>query len=345
MVPHRSYSLLAIGALALLTLGWWLGQRQGDTPPIAAGGPDTPAATPVEAKPVAPVENARAARASSPAGQPVPVSPGAAVDTPAPLPLPPPGTRLADVYDELLERARRGDARAACRLAADLGRCRNAPMMPGGGRGVRRIERRIARIDDEQRREAMIDMVATAESWREQAAQVCDGLTEAQLSQAFALQVQAATALPELRLRAVLQPAVDHMFPASDLEQWQQYRQLAQPWLEQAAAEGDMAAIMALVRVHGDARRPSPPWPPYRDIDDGRLVTYATLLERYGMGARFIGEGVVEAARARLDPAALRRAEDRAQALYRPEARPDEEARGAAMDRSMPSQFEAPRCD
>lgn len=343
MAPARSIPLLLLGALALLAAGWWLGRRTDAS--ASSAGTAHAAQAPAEAA-AQHLGESRPPAAPAAAASVIPAAASgvtAATAALAALPLPPPGTRLADVYDELYERARRGDARAACRLAADLGRCRNAPMMPGGRRGG--IERRIARIDDEDRREAMIDMVATAESWREQAAQVCDGLSEAQLAQAFALQIQAANALPELRLQAALQPALDRMFPASDVAQWQQYRQLAQPWLEQAAAEGDVAAIMALVRVHGDSRRPSPPWPPYRAIDDGNLVTYATLLERYGLSARFIGDDAVEAARARLDPAALRRAEERAQALYRPEAKPDEETRKAAMGRTMPSPFEAPRCD
>lgn len=343
MPPIRPVVLLPFGAFALLAAGWWLGQRQGGIDPTAAGTLAAPPAAQAEAAQSTTKEGAIDTPAPAAGVVPAPNAAAPAAIAASPQPLPPPGIRLTDVYDELYERARRGDARAACRLAADLGRCRNAPMLPGGRRGG--IERRIARIDDEDRREAMIDMVATAESWREQAAQVCDGLSEAQLAQAFALQIQAATALPELRLQAALQPALDRMFPASDVAQWQQYRQLAQPWLEQAAAEGDIAAIMALVRVHGDSRRPSPPWPPYRAIDDGHLVTYATLLERYGLGARFIGDDAVEAARARLDPAALRRAEERAQALYRPEAKPDEETRNAAMGRTMPSPFEAPRCD
>lgn len=42
----------------------------------------------------------------------------------APLaPLPPPGAPLAGVMDDLERRARSGDARAACRLAAEIGRC------------------------------------------------------------------------------------------------------------------------------------------------------------------------------------------------------------------------------
>jgi hypothetical protein len=342
---RRAPLLIAVIVLAaaLLGAGWWLGRRETSAavPLPAAGGAqaetDTDAvqgALPAAAAATASTET-KAAEAVS--------LPGAAALAAAPLP--PAGSKVAEIYEELMTRARQGDSRAACRLAADLQRCRWAPT--GATLRDRRTEdweTRIAEIRDEAQRERMIRMMATIEARQEEAVQMCEGLTRDQVDQAFALQMQAAAARPELRVHAALAPALDRMFPAGELDRWQQYRQTAQPWLEQAAAAGDLAAIIALARVHGDDRRPGPPVPPYRDLDDARFVTYATLLERYGMQIAPVARAA-EAARGRLDAAAVRRAEAQADALYRPEVSFDPAQRDAAMRQSMPAPTDAPRCD
>lgn len=205
-------------------------------------------------------------------------------------------------------------------------------------------ETRVAEVQDEARRERMIQVIAEVESRQDEAQRICEGISRDQIDQAFALQLQAAAARPELRVHAALAPALDRMFPAGELERWQQYRQVAQPWLEQAAATGDLAAIIALARVHGDDRRPGPPSPPYRDLDDARFLTYATLLERYGVHLPPVARAAEEA-RGRLDAAALRRAEAQADALYRPTVSFEPAQHEAAMRQSLAHPTDVPRCD
>jgi hypothetical protein len=344
--------VVLLAAAALLGAGWWLGRQEAVAPAAApqagaAAAGDVPATTePAAAGSLPP--------ADAPAGSSAPAVATAAASV-APLPLPAAGAKVAEVFDELLHRARQGDARAACRLAADLQRCRMASMWGGpggGGRGGRRgggrggeWESRIAEIPDEAQRERMIESLAQAQVEREQAQQMCEGVTPMQLAQAFPLQMQAAAARPELRVEAALLPALDRMFPASEVEHWQQYRQTALPWLQQAAAQGDLTAVIALARVYGDDRRPGPPVPPFRDLDAARFVTYATLIERYGVPMPPGAVAAVERARASLDADALRRAEAQADALHRPELAVDAAQREAAMRLSMGSAPDPERCE
>jgi len=345
--PALLIPLVVLSAAALLSAGWWLGRRDA-SPALLAPRADSAIAA-GDAAAAATTQGERLSSAASAAlpgsdAIPTPTPTPSATATP-PAPLPPAGTRVTDIYDDLLARAKQGDARAACRLAVDLQRCRWAPR--AGWLRDRRPddwETRVAEVQDETRRERMIQMIAEVESQQDEAQRMCEGISRDQIDQAFALQMQAAAAQPELRVHAALSPALDRIFPASELERWQQYRQVAQSWLEQAASEGDLTAIIALARVHGDDRRPGPPVPPYRALDDTQFLTYATLLERYGVQIPPVARAAEEA-RARLAPDALQRAEARADALYRPGVAFDPAEREAAMRRSFANPNEAPRCD
>ena len=344
--PSLRLPLVILFAAGLVGAGWWLGRQD-----AASTTPQTGAVA-VAVADASPVSATAAATGALPVAAPAGATAAASVAAPAAplaaaaLPLPPAGTNVAQIYDELVERAEQGDARAACRLASELQRCRFAAPVAGRLRDRRpgNWETRIAQIQDEAERERMIRFVAEAESRQDQMEQLCEGVTRRQIDQAFPLQMQAAAARPELRVRAALSPALDRMFPGSELERWQQYRPVAQAWLEQAAGEADLAAIIALARVHGDDRTGGPPVPPYRELDDARFVTYATLLERYGVTIPPVVRAAEEA-RARLEPDALRRAESRADALYRPGVTFDKEQREAAMRQSFANPNDAARCD
>ena len=332
----RRRLLALFSLLVLLVVGglWWrsappardAGAASGvvdtATPPSPAQGTLTPTPPPV-------------AEASEQAGAPMRADAIPNV-TATPTPLPAPETAVAEIYDELLARARGGDANAACRLASELLRCqRHAAargMMPRDPTDM------ISREDSAARRDRMIDYVARMEEEHALGDRLCRGVSEAQLDQAFALQQQAALARPELRVWAALHPALDTQTFVDDLEQWQQYRAVALPWLEAAAAEGDLTALIALARIHGDDRRAGPRSPPFRRIDDARMVTYATLLDRYGVSIGPVARSA-EAALARLDPPTAASARERADALFRPDRVPAaadaREVQGEALRRSF----------
>jgi hypothetical protein len=258
-----------------------------------------------------------------------------------PFVLPPDDTPVSEIFDPLLARARGGDARAACRLARELQRCARDSRRPRDAD----VEARIAGESDPRRRESMIAYLVRIEEQRERSQRVCGGLDEAQLAQAFGLQFQAAQARPELRVWFALSPALDTSMFVNDLDRWQEYRRVARPWLEAAAAEGDLTAVIALARVHGDDRRPGPPFPPFREIDDARFLTYATLLDRYGLNLPPV-QRAAEEARNQLDPLALAQVDADAARLYRPESMlndPDTSAR--ALQRSFDAAPESGACE
>jgi hypothetical protein len=335
--------VLGVCAVSLLGAGWWLGRRDVAPSPAPGSVPSTRAGDASDAI----VVDAQSGDARAPETRSARSATQTAAIAPAvPAPLPAADAPLAQVFDELLERARAGDAGAACRLASDLSRCRFAN---GMRRGMDRDEfdRRIAREDDEARRDSMIDFIARMEEERERVDAICTGITSAQIELAFPLQQQAAQARPELRVWAALQPALNQRLFAGELDSWQQYRQTALPWLEAAAAEGDLSAVIALARVHGDERSFGPPVPPFRVIDDGRFLTYALLMERYGMQVPAVQRAAAEA-RARMDPRLVEHAESRAAQLFRPERQVTDENRGAAqaaMQRSFNPAPQPADCD
>lgn len=334
--------LAVAAALVLLGGGWWLGQRSAPpgTAAEAAGDLDGSA-----------MQEARDARATSrdPSERAVATAPstGAAGSGPAgvaamPAPLPPPDTPLAEMFEPLLERARSGDSGAACRLASELQRCRDEAVRRGFG--GREMEARVAGEDDDERREAMIRAMARMEEERERAERVCTGITSEQIALAFPLQLQAAQARPELRTWVAINPALDTRFFLDDIERWQQYRQVAMPWLEAAAARGDPSALIALARVHGDDRHYGPPIPPFREPDDARFITYASLLERYGLSIWAVQRAAGQA-RERVAADVLAAAERRADALFRPDAVIPREQRSRTMRESFQRAPQSVDCD
>lgn len=245
-------------------------------------------------------------------------------------PLPSLDTPLAEVFDELTDRARRGDARAACRLGATLQRCAQAREQRHVARD---IETEIARRNETPN--GVVAMIDRAEGMADKMGAGCDGLVSAQFAQAYQWQKHAAMLDPNLRVAFALSPALERRDFVNQLDLWNDYRSLAMPWLEAAAKEGDAVAVIALARIHGDMRRTSPPLPPFRIEDDERFVTYADLMQRYGIDVPVVIREAAEK-RERLPPEARQRATTRADELFRADLPlPDEAAAKAAMSRSL----------
>jgi hypothetical protein len=105
-----------IAAIAL-ALGAWLGQRAVVAPAVTGA----PAAAPTPIK--TDLKVPRAPRAAPAPVAAAPHAPAAGAPPPS-APLPAPHTPVAQIYDDLAARARAGESKAACRLAADLLGCR-----------------------------------------------------------------------------------------------------------------------------------------------------------------------------------------------------------------------------
>lgn len=215
-------------------------------------------------------------------------------------PLPPVDQPLAESFDDLLERAKRGDARAACRLSVDLARCHRRAQMAGWSSSY---ERQAARARDDAAANRMIDQVVMLDAAVQRDEAFCAGLGHAQLEWSFPVQLSAARWNPDLRVWVASQPSLDIQRFLGDLEGWQQYRAVALPWLRDAALAGDPVAQVLMARIHGDDRRNGPPIPPFREIDDAAFVTWAHVLNRRGIVYQAVERASAEA-QARLGPLA-----------------------------------------
>lgn len=242
-------------------------------------------------------------------------TPSASVATPLP-PLPPAGTPVAAMLQTLKERAAQGDTSAMCRLGLELQRCAEASRTRSASTSV---EGDLARRPDTPA--GAPEVLARMQHQAELLGAGCEGVPEEDFALAFDLQMRAAEARPELRVWAALNPALDPWNFVNDLERWQRYRAQAMPWLEQAAAEGDVSAIIALQRVHGDLRRNGPPFPRFRIADPERFVLYTDLLKRYGVDFPVVRPDY-KARRALLEPEALARIDKRVQELHRTDLAP-----------------------
>jgi len=259
-------------------------------------------------------------------------TPTNAIAAPAlpPEPLPPPGTPVAELFDALSARAERGDPHAGCRLASELLRCAEARAQ---ATATADYEKGMARRDETP--EAAVRWLAQMQTRIESSGKGCEGLSQMQIDHAFDLQLRTALADPKARVWFALQPALDPWNFIQDLERWTTYRRYAMPWLEEAAAQGDPTALIALARVHGDLRRTGPPTPRFRIPDDEKFLVYAELMHRRGIDFTVVAHEA-KTARARLDAASLQRVSERVATLERRDLPAlDEKSVGTALDRSL----------
>jgi hypothetical protein len=325
-------ALLALTGLSFLGGAWWR-DRAAVPAPLAVNALDSLTA-----------EEARTLSVDTgidPASGPSLASDGTAAQAPSAgwPPLPAVGVPLADVFDELAARGRRGDAAAACRLAADLSRCTMARYSRSYASDA---ERDLARRDSTP--DQAVQSIARAQAFSEAQWHGCDGLEDRHYAGAFDWQRQAAILDPSLRLAVVLRPALNPRDFITDLDRWAEYRRLALPWLEAAAREGDAAAVIALARVYGDHRAHTMLAPPFRIRDDQRFVQYAELMEHYGVGLQVVRQSASQAA-ARLSPEAQAVARQRAMEMLDPGMPPlDATAADKAHAASLRASIDAERC-
>jgi hypothetical protein len=162
-------------------------------------------------------------------------------------PLPPYDTPLAQVLEELETRARRGDRRAACRLALDGNFCRtHRPDVET----LDYFERSIA--SKPRVSEADIAFLAEIEARQQRSRRMCPGLPEGWAEEnSWRWMLQAAQA-GDTRLAAyyAASPPMRRGYFLERPEPWQQYRLQAPRLLLAAAQRGEVEAIWLLQRLH-----------------------------------------------------------------------------------------------
>ncbi|MBB5207836.1 hypothetical protein [Chiayiivirga flava] len=302
--------LLALVAGAHLAGGWWLVQQRARVPPVA----DVPAPlppAPVPERPAAPdIAPDRAALPPRPdsmaaSGEPPPA------DAPADNALPPPGTPLASMLPELEARARRGDTRAACRLALEAETCLHAR---DAREAAEFFETSAAR--DASSEDGAVAMIALLEEQAEYAEPVCAGLPDG-WADANAWQYMLAAAQGDMRLatRFAVNPPLDWSIEDLQPEAWAAYREAAPALLQRAAAQGDLRAVYFLQRIHSGL--PLPHLAGEAIMPDPELaVLYAlALLAHTDPGTAATLQAQIDAARGAFDAAQWRDLQTRAAAL------------------------------
>lgn len=221
-------------AAAAVALVWWRGDK------------------PASSSPLAPQQQVTAAVAER---EPEVANLGAPQ-----MPLPDEGTPLRLVFDGLKQRANDGDARAACRLAAELEQCERVrtelaqfdDLLAGQ-------QRMLARQDDPKQRARMREDFAREGGSRGQQllqeSEQCDGAPALAPAARADLWRQAALggSLP-----ALTQYAVGNAFRTRDtlqlLPQLQVYRNEAESLAMQAAQRGSLKATLALAGAYSPRR-------------------------------------------------------------------------------------------
>jgi hypothetical protein len=235
--PARRALLAALGAVALVFA--FQAGRETAGPSGARTEPATEAQVPGGESP----PEARA-DAALPASQiPAPAS----TDTvAAEAPLPPHDTPLAQILPELEARARRGDRRAACRLALDGNFCRANPV---GVDAISFFEQGIAR--QPRTTQADIDWIAHLEAQHQRAQVMCRDLPPQWTNESVWRWMLQAAQSGDTRLAALF--AISPPIRRSDFlerpEPWQQYRVHAPRLLLAAAEQGQVEAVWFLQRV------------------------------------------------------------------------------------------------
>lgn len=218
----------------------------------------------------------------------------------ADAPLPPVDTPLEAVREALEERARRGDHKAACRLALDGAYCREHPL---DSQSVAYFEEAIARRG--RTTAADVAWIARLEAAHQRALRLCTGLPPRWAEDSsWRWMLQAAQAGDDLlAARFATSPPMDDADFLERPEPWQQYRQHAASLLLAAAARGEVHAIWSLQRLHGAG------WglhgmPNAIERDPRQAAVYAVALQAATRGASLREfEQAAHAARARYSAA------------------------------------------
>lgn len=266
----RTRILLAAAAIALFALAYWLGRESGapKSALLASGATPTEESQSIDESMVAPETDGSATTdrvTVQTAAQSTPKS--SATVAPQNLPLPALDAPLATIIDDLRKRADKGDARAACRLAAELRKCesQDAQLLfaerlnsnPGmGRRGPRGDDR-----DNPEGRARMEQFVNRLSDRALATSEHCAGVPQASPNEQFRYWRQAALQghIPSMAIYGTGE-IFQQRNALSQLEDLRLYKQEAESMARRAALAGDIEATLSLSRAYSpqqDQMRPS----------------------------------------------------------------------------------------
>ena len=159
----------------------------------------------------------------------------------APMPWPPQGARATDVIRMLDPYSRSGNASASCRISLELQRCESAARVLDSASLVANSS------DSAASRSSAAHLLSLAES----NLQKCAGLARTDFEQAYRYQQKAAdSGAHAMKRLLVTQPALDSSEFLQHLAEWQDYRQRAQQYAQEALQWHDRADIIPLLQIY-----------------------------------------------------------------------------------------------
>jgi hypothetical protein len=164
------------------------------------------------------------------------------------LPLPREDEAVTSFFDDLYARVRRGDARAGCRLARELQRCKYSKHHPGNAAAA--IDW-AAKAEDGPVLDQAVEMVSRIEGTRPAAVIACQGLTEEHLDRRFEVLQRTA----ELgHLPSMVEFAQGRAFFDFDYVRHPQrfvaWQSVAQAYMERALSLGSSDALLAYMLAY-----------------------------------------------------------------------------------------------
>ena len=276
--------VVTLVAVALVGAGAFLfGRNSASEAPARGGSPELPSRSDAGAPDRITVADREATRQRL--GRPlVPDAVGSAAPPPPVPPLPPHDVPLAQVRDELEQRARSGDRRAACRLAVDLIRCQELPTVRAASSAM---ERSLARDDvarDEPNVGFRIDFLARTQNRLEALEPLCAGIDPLDAAQGFdwllrAAELGHAPSMAEFARR----PAVPFQSYLSELDRLRVYRERAPEMAMRAIAAGDVSLLPELASAHLDnpGHMGFSPLSQLVEKDNATAYAYYALMQRF----------------------------------------------------------------
>jgi hypothetical protein len=176
--------------------------------------------------------------------------------------LPARDTPLVSIYEELKAMSAAGNYRAACRLSAEMNRCRtldiNRGVFEADKAELSKLKPGTPQYMSQER------LVSQSEANYQRDLKVCNGFPQAETKEAWRHLLTAAEAghVPSMTRFALSPPLEEQQF-TTELDAWQTYRQVAPRLLESAVGKGDPAALYAYA-AYLEGKLPAPGGPLYQ---------------------------------------------------------------------------------
>lgn len=192
--------------------------------------------------------------------------------------LPPNESRAADTIAMLRADANLGNPKAACRLAIELDTCRRSVIYKEFLEGVDGQQDHSAEMTDI----LSVDPIQSAKRSLARLERHCESVSDSDYANAFTYQKNAASRSPQLMRWLVASPSLNRNEFLSNLEEWSEYKALAEAYVQKAIRDADSDSYFTLVFAYQPKSELSRAIPIAVD-DEGMFVALVELGTRNGV--------------------------------------------------------------